>query len=192
MIGNDRLIIVLGMAHSGTTILTYTLQQHPDVVCGTSGPEAWLFENDWLMSEQTALIQEILDNNLNKKVLLKRPWVCVDHRDYLVREMPNAKFIYCYRDFFDISMSWSKPTSFVGANLRSDSEFQRKTYDETLKAGEILASKVPFFIKIYHKDFVNHPSRIMRMITEWVGLSHFNFDLRFVSYNKDIKLFLRR
>lgn len=39
----------------------------------------------------------------------------------MVREIPNAKFIYIYRDFNDIAASWSKPTSLVNDELRNTS-----------------------------------------------------------------------
>ena len=38
--GQERLIVVLGMAHSGTTILTYVLKQHPDVILAVGGHDA--------------------------------------------------------------------------------------------------------------------------------------------------------
>lgn len=55
--GNERLIIEVGLAHSGTTILTHVLRQHPEVVFVVNGSEAWILENTWLPLEQAEPIQ---------------------------------------------------------------------------------------------------------------------------------------
>jgi hypothetical protein len=38
--GNERLIVVFGMAHSGTTILTYVLNKHPETMLAVDGGES--------------------------------------------------------------------------------------------------------------------------------------------------------
>lgn len=130
IVGNERLIIVVGMAHSGTTILTYLLRQHPDAVCCTDGTEAWVLENTWLPFERQAPIQDLLARFPHKRVLLKRPWNVAKHRQWMENEMPSAKYLYCFRGFEDISKSWSKPKSFVDPRLRAgDQSYQRETYD---------------------------------------------------------------
>jgi hypothetical protein len=186
--GNERLIVVVGMAHSGTTILTHVLRQHPEIGLAVNGSEAWILENTWLPLEQADPIQELLTNHTYKRVLLKRPWNSVWHGDWMKQEMPNAKFIYCYRDFEEIAKSWSKPTSFVDERLRNGGvEFQRSFYDMCVEASEAFGRTVPFYRKVYHPGFVENPKAMMAMIATWAGLTHFNFDVSQVGHNKDIK-----
>lgn len=189
--GNERLIIILGMAHSGTTILTYVLQQHPDVMCCADGQEAWIMENTWIPSEQSKPIQEQLDRT-NKRILLKRPWAST-HGGWLKREMPNAKFICCYRNFVDISASWSKPTSFVADSLRNGGkDYQLSFYNEYWRHAINFSNGVPFFRRHYHLDFIANPAKIMSDICSWLGLRPFIFDVSQVSATKDIKELLLR
>lgn len=189
ILSNDRLIVVLGMAHSGTTSLTFVLRQHPETICCVSGRESKLLENDWLLAEQAEPIQRLL-GRYRKRIILKRPWVEVDHADFLVREMPTAKFVYCYRDFKDISKSWSKPNSLVDPALRLNLTFQEETYKKCIERSEALKNRVPFFKKVYHPDFVSDPKKIMDELSEWLGLFPFVFDTKEISYNRNIKSIL--
>jgi hypothetical protein len=176
---NERLIIVLGMAHSGTTILTYVLRQHPHLLCCVDGDEAWILENTWLPLEQSASIERTLTNRPTKRILLKRPWSCVNHGEWMAREMPNAKYIYCYRDFEDISASWSRPNSFVEVALQNGGvEYQREHYRMCLERAESFARGVPFFKKVDHRHFVENPSIVITDIAAWAGLEPFRFDVR--------------
>ena len=185
---NERLIVVLGMAHSGTTSLTYILQQHPETVCCVNGNESRLFENDWLLSEQATPIQALL-KKISKRIILKRPWVCVDHADFLVREMPNAKFVYCYRSFEEMSKSWSKSNSFIYPALRKDLTLQKETYIKCLDRAETFKNRIPFFKKIFHPDFVANP-KVTNDLVEWLDLTPFNFNFKEISYSKNIKTIL--
>jgi hypothetical protein len=191
--GNERLIVVFGMAHSGTTILTYVLNKHPETMLAVDGEKSWILENTWLPLEQGEPIQGFLATYPNKRLLLKRPWNEVWHGDWMRREMPNAKFIYCYRDFDEITKSWSKPTSFVNDMLRSGGiEYQRGYYQFCLEKAEAFARAVPFFYKLHHPRFVEDPKRVMAEISAWAGLAPFKFDVSQVSCDKNIKDVLYR
>jgi hypothetical protein len=166
--GNERLIVVLGMAHSGTTILTYVLKQHPDVLSAVNGPEAWILENDWLRLEQASPIQDVLCSFPNHRILLKRPWSCVWHGDWMAAEMPNARFLYCQREFGEIAQSWSKPTSFVDGTLRhAATQHKQELYQFFRRKGEEFGTRVPYFLKVDHAQFVEQPARVMAGIADW-------------------------
>lgn len=179
------------MAHSGTTVLCHLLQQHPDVVCCTNGNEAWLYENTWLPLEQCGPIQDLLHQFGDKRVLLKRPWNEVRHSAWMQREMPDAKFIYCYRDFADITASWSAPTSFVDDKLRNGTaEFQREHYKECWTRAQSFATGVRFFRGHYHADFEASPGRVIADLAGWLGLRPFDFDVSIVWLGSNIKCVL--
>lgn len=189
--GNERLIIVLGMAHSGTTILTHVLRQHPDITLFVDGSEAWIYENTYLPLEQSEPIQQLLTDYPNRRIILKRPWNEVWHGDWMAQEMPNAKFIYCYRSFEETAKSWSKPTSFVADQLRSGGiDYQRSFYHFCIEKAEAFSRKVPFYKKVFHPDFVERPAHTIAMLAQWFGLSPFKFDVSQVGHDKDIKRLL--
>lgn len=189
--GNERLIVVVGMAHSGTTILTHVLRQHPDVTLAANGNEAWILENTWLPLEQADPIRQLLIDHPTRTIMLKRPWNCVWHSEWMAREMPNAKFIYCCRNFEEISKSWVKPTSLIDERLRNGGiEYQWDFYHFCFEKAEAFSKMVPFFKKVYHTDFVENPKVVIGMLAIWLGLTPFKFDVSQVGRGKDIKAIL--
>jgi hypothetical protein len=186
--GNDRLIIVLGMAHSGTTILAYVLKMHPDIECHINGPEAWLLENEWLKNKDAEPIQEIL-NNSDKRILLKRPWMEVWNGQWMREEMPDAKFIYCHRDFDAVSVSWTKPTSQIGDDLRYGGiEHQREFYDFCFNKGNEFGNQVNNFYWHRHEHFATMPKIVIHKVAKWLELRRWVFDTTMVGKSnvKDI------
>lgn len=184
---NKRLIIITGMPHSGTTILTYILKQHPDILCYIDGNEGWLLENDLLLSENSEEIEKILYQNLEKIILLKRPLSEVKKANWMKNEMPDAKYIYCYKTFDDINLSWIKPTSFC-PELREacDDErkrFYRNSWDAAMQFGENLK----YFKKIFYNNFLENPSSIMRDLSNLANLPFYDFEFSEVSSSKNIK-----
>lgn len=175
---HERLIIVLGMAHSGTTIITQTLAQHPDVVLGANGGESWLLENDWLPNEDSAAIAKMLDDNPGRRLLLKRPWNECHHAEWMACEIPFAMFIYCQRECSEIRKSWSKPTSQVDPLLRDPTQ-QRRIYDESLQASRDFENAVPDFFRISHEALLADPAGEIARLAGWLGLdsqADFTFD----------------
>jgi hypothetical protein len=193
IIGNDRLIVVLGMAHSGTTIVAYILRQHPDVVVAVGGYEGWILENTWLPREESQPIQNLLNENPDKRVLLKRPWNEVHHPEWMHREMPDATFIYCVRPFEAISQSWSRRNSFVDSRLRNGGvHYQRLFYQMSLAKGNAFGRTVQHFHVIENGSFIAKPAQTMQDIASWVGLAPWEFDVSTVSSDKNIKRILSR
>ena len=191
--GNERLIVVLGMAHSGTTILTYVLKRHPDVMIAAEGTEAWIFENTWLPAEQGGPIQDLLTRRPTKRLLLKRPWCEVWNGEWMAREMPGARFVYCHRDFDEIAKSWSKPESLVDDALRNGGvDYQRDYYRTCWDKAEAFGRSVPFFRRFNHADFAARPGPVMADLAAWLGLAPFAFDVSKVGNGNDIKAIIRR
>ncbi|HQU46730.1 MAG TPA: sulfotransferase, partial [Pirellulales bacterium] len=74
---HERLIVVLGMARSGTTIFTCVLCRHPQIALFRSGPEAWLLENDCLPRRQADLIGRVRKCDVCRE---RPPWRSVERR----------------------------------------------------------------------------------------------------------------
>lgn len=172
----ERLIVVLGMAHSGTTILTHTLANHPDVTLATNGGEAWLLENDWLPNEDSPPLVQWLETNTGRRLLLKRPWNECLHAEWMSRTMPDARFIYCRREFSEIRKSWSKPTSFVESSLRNPTE-QFAAYSDALVKAQRFADTVKHFFTVDHERLLANPARELARLTRWLDLPKFEFDV---------------
>lgn len=187
ILGNERLIVVLGMAHSGTTILTHLLSQHPAVSLGTGGNEAWLLENDWLPTEQSEPIQALLEQNPHKRVLLKRPWNSAFHGDWMRRDMPEARFVYIYKTFDEMSCSWSKPTSLVPALREGGMEKQLEFYQMCWENSMQFGNWVERFFMLHHATLVNDPLKIMSNLNRWLELPPFRYNLSDVSQAWNIK-----
>jgi hypothetical protein len=184
---NKRLLIITGLPHSGTTILTYILKQHPDILCYTDGNEGWILENDLLFSENSEEIEKILERNSDKIVLLKRPLVEVKKSNWMKNEMPNAKYIYCYKTFEDINLSWTKPTSFV-PKLKDASEIERKIfYTDSWNAAMQFGENLQYFKKIFYNNFLKNPNSIINDLINWINLIAYDFDYSEVSSSKNIK-----
>jgi hypothetical protein len=189
--GNERLIIVVGMAHSGTTIISYILKQHPNVVVAVDGNESWILENTALPKEDNSVIQRLIDSNPKKYILMKRPWNCVYHTDWMSREMHKAKYIYCQKTFSETNKSWSKRLSFIEEKLRnSPTEEKCDFYNMCLAKGTELSEKVPYFYKVHHSDFSSSPEKIINELAIWIGLKPFKFDLSKVN-ERNIKFTLK-
>ncbi len=185
-----KFIIIVGMAHSGTTILTRTLSQHPSIICYRSGNEAWLYENDALAAGVAAPIFEFAAKQSAPYLLMKRPWV--DHRpNFLLANFPDAYYLYTQREKEEIFKSWAKPDSMVDQAARTDRNIQDGKYNDSLEMSRCLEARVPHFLRIKHEELCYNPDGIFKQITELIGLSYFNFN--FVEINKrvDIKRLLR-
>ena len=152
---NEKIIVISGMAHSGTTILAYILQQHPEIYCFTNGDQACILENDLLLNKQNETIEFVINSHFPKRILLKRPWTECKVLDWFSQELPNARFIYCYKAFEDITKSWCKPTSWISEELRSASEEKQKNcYEESWNSAMKLAQKTNYFKAIFYDNFL--------------------------------------
>ena len=144
---NEKIIVISGMAHSGTTILAYILQQHPEIYCFTNGDQACILENDLLLNKQNETIEFVINSHFPKRILLKRPWTECKVLDWFSQELPNARFIYCYKAFEDITKSWCKPTSWISEELRSASEEKQKNCVYSDMGWEVLPESIYLVLK---------------------------------------------
>lgn len=181
---DDRLIVILGMAHSGTTVFVHTLLQCPSIVCFACGTESWVFENKYLLPQFASVFEQednpvlkFVDDHPNKFVILKRPWQEA-RPEFFKKHMPNARYFLLIRSFDALVKSWAKPNSSVMVNLRLASpEVKKEYYDKYLEAANTFAAKIESkkVFLISYEEMCRDPSKIFADVATTLGIS-FTFD----------------
>jgi hypothetical protein len=169
---HERLIIVLGMARSGTTIFTYVLCRHPQIALFRGGPEAWLLENDCLLRRQTrrigraaALFPEA------KYVVLKRPWQ-EEHAEWLHEHMPRASFVVLVRDRESIKRSWATTGRWALSGRRQAQTDPDACYDKYYQ----YALRLPETLDrqrcriIHYEQMIQQPEAVFAELADWLGV----------------------
>lgn len=196
MNGEDRLVIVLGLYHSGTTILTYLLRQHPDMRLLQDEPIGdepnWSLENRWTSLGELDHIAKQLKEYPKDRLLLKQvyhhTWWSFD----TITSLRKAKFVWIRKTFEEAVRSWKKPSSLAGQELlEGDEEFCRKYYDERMEDVRVFLRSRPFYTVDY-SDFLSDPREVLSDLIEWIGLEPFEFNTAQVSSEIDIKIILGR
>jgi hypothetical protein len=191
MIGNDRLIVVFGMAHSGTTIFTKTLLQCPEILCLRNGPQRWIYENTYLRKEKTRLIEKFLAENPTKLILLKSPWA-EKKIEFFKENMPFSYYFCMVKGFKAIQRSWQKKTSFVATGLRKNKARQKKQYDEyhhyAYNFPKLTGCKR--YCKILYPRMLENPEATFRRVNRFLGIT-FRFDPVEIVPGGDVKKGLR-
>ena len=150
---NEKIILICGMAHSGTTILAHLLRQNKCVFNYSSGVAGWVYETEIILNKNKKTLENLLILNSDKKVLLKSPWVEFKRTKWMIENIPNAYYICCLKNFEDIKKSWQRKDSQVDQILMNESEeYLKKTYDLSLEKSNFLASNVKNFVFLYHNE----------------------------------------
>lgn len=188
MINDDhKLIIICGMAHSGTTIIAFILRQNPDFVLFVNGQQRDVLENDLLMQEDVKGIEEI--NKKDKRIILKRPWIESEITDWLIENMPNAYYIYSVKDKEENIKSWSKENAYVLKELKISSyEEKSKNYDKCYSDAMRLKENVKNFLIVENEKLIDDPKKIFDEINQFLGVEKFDYNLSDVSSTKSIKI----
>jgi hypothetical protein len=103
------MIAILGMAHSGTTVMASTLAQCPDLCLYTSGRQGWLLECDEIAPGKkwnAAKLKAVQAKHPNKELLIKRPWAESQY-EWWDEHFPDVKMICMIRPFVDVHASWT-------------------------------------------------------------------------------------
>jgi Sulfotransferase family len=188
MIDNhQRLIIIDGVPYSGTTLLTYLLAHHPDVLLACSAPQCPLLENSWLSTQDAPTIEAILKSSPTPRILLKRPWTIYRGAEWLTRDFPSARFLYCVRNEASVISSWLRRGDFEGDTLQQVMKIDRETYAEAEKRASLFRLRVPYFLFVQLEDLLANPVDTLNNIGAWLGLSSFKYDTSHVGC-RDIKL----
>ena len=98
-----------------------------------------------------------------------------------------SSYIYCYKTFEDINLSWTKPTSFC-PKLKDASEIERKIfYTDSWNAAMQFGENLQYFKKIFYNNFLKNPNSIINDLINWINLIAYDFDYSEVSSSKNIK-----
>jgi len=180
------LVIICGMAHSGTTIVAHILRQHPDFNLITNGLEKNLLENNFLLCNDIDKIKSLITQPY--RTILKRPWVEARHTDWLIKNLPNAYYLYCLKSKDKIFESWSAENSNVNKFIRKYSKIEKnKLYDESLQSAMKLKENVKNFMIVENDELIINPHKVFRRINKFLNARDFTFDVSDVSATISIK-----
>lgn len=184
---NSRLIIICGMAHTGTTIVADVLRQHPDNLIIKNGAMHWLLENDYLLEADTVGIESLLLVN-KKRIILKRPWVEHLHTEWLISELPNAYYLYCKKNKEKTINSWSRSNSYVESELRNSTLKEKYDYyDDCCRSASKLQKNVERFHIVNNEEVIKNPISVFSGINNFLNQEKFDYDLSEISSSKSIK-----
>jgi hypothetical protein len=104
----SRLIVITGMARSGTSAMAAFVGSHPEV-CLVIGGGCWdVAENDLIRPDMGEsdweTIKELLREQYPRRVLLKQPWLM--NRPTFSRAIRPAKVIVCLRERKELLAAW--------------------------------------------------------------------------------------
>lgn len=177
---DDRFLIIMGMAHSGTTILAKTLAQCSEIVPYVSGEASVLFENEELVNRNVEDVQRLKDfanSSPAKWIMLKRPWSELAP-DFFREHFPRARYLCCLKSPEDQYHSWRKTDSLVSDYMRESLTQQIFYYAKHL----LHASSFQWFsgcdnFRMMHYDFLlHHKETAFAELAKWLGLD-FKFDV---------------
>jgi len=122
-----RLIVVCGMARTGTSALAAYIGSHPRVNLVVHGRNWFRAEVDFLLGKTDwNTIDRLLRENRPNCILLKRPWL--QRQLEFFEKASDAKVIVCYRHPDTLFMSWFHSRT-AGKDGRKN---QQKVYDNDL------------------------------------------------------------
>lgn len=166
---DNRLLIVLGMAQSGTTVFTHTLASHPSIYLHCDGSEAFLLENQCLKTLNLDELQNIATLNHDARyVLLNRPWQ-ERHYAWFKAHLPRAKYFICIRNRADVIKSWRTTGSWAvcdhpGVRINAVSYYRQfKMY--ALIMQRILGASHCMLVQ--YGDIVKRRIGTFRQIADW-------------------------
>lgn len=186
----ERLIFVSGMAHSGTTILTHLLRQHPSLFHQTDGYCKMFHESEIFLDKNNLI--EIMNMHNDKNILIKKPWIFSEKFDFLTKEFKSSFFVCCMKSFDEITKSWSRITSQVKPQMKSHKSVQKEVYDSYVEKIKLFEKHVDNFHIINYSEFLFDTKKIMDNLTEFLKINKFDYDLSMVGSNKNIKVIINQ
>lgn len=162
---NHRVIIVFGMARSGTTVFTHVLSQHPHIHLFHN---VYNYENDMIFNKKIEDMESVVSQFPSRRVIFKRPW-SESMTDFFVENMPDAHYLAMSKPFEMINKSWQKSTWTKGL-WGDDDEVRRNKYDKH----KSLLEEFPLKLKIIdYTKFVSQPDVVMSEVVDYLGLLNY-------------------
>ena len=126
-----RLVVITGMARSGTSAMAAFVGSHPDISLVIGGGCWDVAESDLIRTDMGdpdwETIEEVLRDQYPKLVLLKQPWLM--NKTTFSRAIRPAKVIVCLRERRELIGSWSC-TDRVGDKCRYEGA---AVYEENIR-----------------------------------------------------------
>ncbi len=183
---NQNLVIICGMAHSGTTVIAHVLRQHPELTLFKNGSMSYILENDYLLEADERSIEKLLEGG--DRVILKRPWVEYHQTDWLIHNFPDAYYLYCIKEKERTIKSWSRPNSYVSDEFRSRSYEQlSEVFDHCYEIAMRIKDNVNHFYTLDNEEVIKNPESIFPSLNQFLNLGEFEYDLSDISSSKPIK-----
>jgi len=168
VVPQKRLIIVCGMAHSGTTEMARVLGSAPGWSNYVSGTEDHLLECDELLHRDAFALRRALGCMDTHGVVVKRPWLEIDWA-WCVREFPDAVFLVMLRSFPDLWASWNKPNS-AGLSrglVGCTPAHALGVWDDHIRAGSALVTHAPMAAWVDFNAFARHPALLTQTLARF-------------------------
>lgn len=181
--GSDRVIVVTGLVHSGTTIVAYLLGQHPEVKLLTSGAYKWMLETT-AVGGSGSEIEDAL-RATNRRVMVKVVWPELDLR-WLRANLAGCSVLYCRKPFDAMARSWRKPTSLAQMEHLTDEEMQ-DVYNRANCDAALLEQHTGRFIVVDHPSILTDAQGTVANICNLLGVASYTFDCSRVSCTESIK-----
>ena len=126
-----RLIVITGMARSGTSVTAAFVGSHPDVRAVIGGGCWDVVETDLIRPElgepDWESIDEVLRDNYPHRVLLKQPWMMT--KKTFLRAIRPAKVLVCLRDRRNQIGGWQNSRDRAGDRCASE---PGRVYEENI------------------------------------------------------------
>ena len=170
-------ILMIGMPHSGTSVLASTFIMHPEIAMWTEAPEVW--EPYWeegvdseynrMISKYDTDVEEMDEKRIrytfakfvqsqNKKRLLNKNPRNTSRISYMRKIFPDAKIIHIYRDSRDVVNSIIRNMD----KTKMLEEISNRLI-RTINEVEIQKEKIPKgdFYEIRYEEFCEKPDEIL-------------------------------
>jgi len=189
---DQKVIFIIGMPRSGTTLLESVLASHPDISAGDELPylnESFNKALKNLPSKIMALsaenLAEIVDRfhqkterlYQGKKYLIDKLPHNFKWAPLIAQLFPQSKIIHCYRDAMDNCWSLFRANFEQGHeycfNMRALGQYYAQ-YQHLMQAYEAhLGEKM---LSLCYDDLVQNPQEESRRIFDYLGMGDFEFD----------------
>jgi hypothetical protein len=162
---NHRVIIVFGMARSGTTVFTHVLGQHHKLHLFHN---VYNYENDMIFNKKIEEMESVVSQFPSCQVVFKRPW-SESMTDFFVEHMPDAHYLAMIKPFDMINKSWQK-SHWTQGLWGDDDQVRRNKYDKH----KSLLEEFPLKLKIIdYTKFVSQPDEVMAEVAGFLGLLNY-------------------
>jgi len=179
--GADRAIVIFGLSHSATTVLTYVLSTHSKIRLIVDGAHREVLESDALVRRDWQMIQAVLLKYPEQYLIFKHPWA-QENMSFFAKYMQEATYLYCWREMEDVSKSWRKHGGPTPYGPMEQSWAVHCLHRELKNRFSEVVMPAAFMV-VNHDNFVLNPVETMEGIATLLGVEP-DFNLEIVKPGK--------